>query len=173
VYSGPGTGYQVIETLNPGIVINVVGYQTTNDEPWYLLAGGNWVLGEHIHVPTSNVPAVSAQTASTPSSRKNNVELKTTATKKPHPTRTPRPSPTSVSTATSLAAVGCPGGCTQYPEWCTPPIKGNVSYNSGEKIYHVPGQEYYDATKISPQYGERWFCTEAEARQSGWRKSYK
>jgi len=52
-------------------------------------------------------------------------------------------------------------------------IKGNVNINSGEKIFHVPGQEYYSATKISPQYGERWFCTEAEARAAGWRKAGK
>lgn len=50
-------------------------------------------------------------------------------------------------------------------------IKGNVSIGSGERIYHVPGQEYYDETKISPQYGERWFCTEAEARAAGWRRA--
>jgi hypothetical protein len=50
-------------------------------------------------------------------------------------------------------------------------IKGNVSYNSGEKIYHVPGQEYYSDTVINTQYGERWFCTEQEARAAGWRKS--
>ncbi|MBW9116521.1 hypothetical protein JNB88_23065 [Rhizobium cauense] len=50
-------------------------------------------------------------------------------------------------------------------------IKGNVSINSGERIYHVPGQYYYAATKISPQYGERWFCSEAEARAAGWRKA--
>lgn len=52
---------------------------------------------------------------------------------------------------------------------CT--IKGNVSINSGERIYHVPGQEYYDATRISPQYGEKWFCSEAEARAAGWRRA--
>nr|WP_322791105.1 hypothetical protein [Mesorhizobium tianshanense] len=50
-------------------------------------------------------------------------------------------------------------------------IKGNISINTGERIYHVPGQEYYFETKISPQYGERWFCTEAEARAAGWRKA--
>lgn len=50
-------------------------------------------------------------------------------------------------------------------------IKGNISINSREKIFHVPGQEYYVATKISPQYGERWFCTEDEARAAGWRKA--
>lgn len=50
-------------------------------------------------------------------------------------------------------------------------IKGNISINSGERIFHVPGQHYYSATKISPQYGERWFCSEQEARAAGWRKA--
>lgn len=50
-------------------------------------------------------------------------------------------------------------------------IKGNISINSGERIYHVPGQEFYDDTVIRTEYGERWFCTEAEARAAGWRRA--
>lgn len=50
-------------------------------------------------------------------------------------------------------------------------IKGNVSYNSGARIYHVPGQYYYDETIINPLKGERWFCTEAEAQAAGWRRA--
>ena len=50
-------------------------------------------------------------------------------------------------------------------------IKGNISISGGERIYHVPGQRYYAETTISPQYGERWFCSEAEARAAGWRRS--
>lgn len=50
-------------------------------------------------------------------------------------------------------------------------IKGNISQNTGERIYHVPGQRYYEMTVISPRYGERWFCNEDEARRAGWRKS--
>ncbi|OAP38736.1 hypothetical protein [Sinorhizobium americanum] len=50
-------------------------------------------------------------------------------------------------------------------------IKGNVSIDTGERIFHVPGQRYYSQTKISPQYGERWFCSEFEAWAAGWRKS--
>lgn len=50
-------------------------------------------------------------------------------------------------------------------------IKGNISVNSGEKIYHVRGQEYYNATRIRPYYGERWFCSEAEAQKAGWRRA--
>jgi hypothetical protein len=49
-------------------------------------------------------------------------------------------------------------------------IKGNIS-SSGERIYHVPGQRYYDATRISESKGERWFCTEEEAVRAGWRKA--
>ncbi len=50
-------------------------------------------------------------------------------------------------------------------------IKGNISYNSGEKIFHVPGQEHYAETVIRVEYGERWFCTEDDARAAGWRKA--
>jgi endonuclease YncB( thermonuclease family) len=49
-------------------------------------------------------------------------------------------------------------------------IKGNISSN-GERIYHVPGGKWYDETKISESKGERWFCSEAEARAAGWRAS--
>jgi len=50
-------------------------------------------------------------------------------------------------------------------------IKGNISMRTGERIYHVPGGEVYNATVINPAKGERWFCSEAEARAAGWRKS--
>ncbi|WP_246804836.1 thermonuclease family protein [Mesorhizobium mediterraneum] len=49
-------------------------------------------------------------------------------------------------------------------------IKGNISAD-GERIYHLPGQKFYSATKISAAKGERWFCSEAEAQVAGWRKS--
>jgi len=50
-------------------------------------------------------------------------------------------------------------------------IKGNVSVETGERIYHVPGQRYYDETVISWTRGERRFCSEAQAREAGWRRS--
>jgi len=67
--------------------------------------------------------------------------------------------------------MSCSDGCTHYVDGCD--IKGNISFDTGEKIYHVPGQEFYTNTTIDPTYGERWFCTEAEAISNGWRKSYK
>lgn len=50
-------------------------------------------------------------------------------------------------------------------------IKGNVSYRTGEKIYHIPGQEYYNQIKINAQYGGRWFRTEEDAINAGFRRS--
>ena len=50
-------------------------------------------------------------------------------------------------------------------------IKGNVSYNRGRRIYHMPGDRDYARTRISRSRGERWFCSEAEARAAGWRRA--
>lgn len=49
-------------------------------------------------------------------------------------------------------------------------IKGNVN-RRGDAIYHVPGQRYYEKTRMDKGLGERWFCTEEEAQAAGWRKS--
>lgn len=49
-------------------------------------------------------------------------------------------------------------------------IKGNIS-RDGERIYHLPGAEFYAQTRIDPAAGERLFCTEQEARAAGWRRA--
>lgn len=46
-------------------------------------------------------------------------------------------------------------------------IKGNISASG--KIYHMPGQAFYNKTRIHTGKGERCFSTEAEARAAGWR----
>ena len=50
-------------------------------------------------------------------------------------------------------------------------IKGNISHNSGRRWYHVPGDPEYGKTRISTSHGERWFCSEAEARAAGWKRT--
>jgi hypothetical protein len=47
-------------------------------------------------------------------------------------------------------------------------IKGNIN-SKGDRIYHVPGGRYYASTVVDSAHGERWFCSEAEARAAGWR----
>lgn len=56
-------------------------------------------------------------------------------------------------------AVALPSGCV---------IKGNISAK-GSKIYHLPGQRDYEATRISTAKGEAFFCSEADARAAGFR----
>ena len=67
------------------------------------------------------------------------------------------------------ASVNCPEGCGFHAAWCD--IKGNISFDTKEKIYHLPGDYFYNEVKISPEYGERWFCTEEDAIRNGWRHS--
>ncbi|NEP12948.1 MAG: cold shock domain-containing protein [Symploca sp. SIO2C1] len=50
-------------------------------------------------------------------------------------------------------------------------IKGNISHNTGNKVYHIPGMEDYESTVIDPLKGEKWFCSESEAIANGWRKA--
>lgn len=47
-------------------------------------------------------------------------------------------------------------------------IKGNIN-SKGDRIYHAPGSNSYGVTKINELKGERWFCSETEARAAGWR----
>lgn len=68
------------------------------------------------------------------------------------------------------APVGGVGGC-EFSIDGKPAIKGNISQSSDEKIYHVPGQRHYEDTVIDESGGERWFCTEQEAVEAGWRKA--
>ena len=64
----------------------------------------------------------------------------------------------SAPTITSVATPGCN-------------IKGNISVATGRKLYHLPGMRNYAATIIDLAKGERWFCTEAEAKSNGWIKA--
>mgnify|MGYP000639090206 CR=1 FL=1 len=50
-------------------------------------------------------------------------------------------------------------------------IKGNISVNTGQRLYHTPGHKFYSGTIVTPSKGERWFCSEDEARSAGWRKA--
>ncbi len=64
-----------------------------------------------------------------------------------------------------------PEGACEYSGSEEPVIKGNIAVSDDEKIYHVPGGEFYERTVIDETKGERWFCSEAEAVAAGWRRS--
>lgn len=81
----------------------------------------------------------------------------------------PRDSKTSTpisSSPTPTIEQTCPFGCKVHYDGCD--IKGNINTDN-EKIYHLPGSEWYDGTIINASKGERWFCTTDEAEDNGWR----
>ena len=87
------------------------------------------------------------------------------------PTQARSPSPTPVPTATAtptptFTAIPTPSH-TPVPEHCR--IKGNINMESGERVYHTPNSPWYARTEIDTHAGERWFCTEREAQEAGWR----
>ncbi len=51
------------------------------------------------------------------------------------------------------------------PEGC--PIKGQVSGRA--RVYVLPWSPAYDNVKVRAAKGERWFCSEEEARAAGWK----
>ena len=87
----------------------------------------------------------------------------------PQPEPTPEKPPEAPAPPEADEAVACPEGCATQKPGCD--IKGNLSVKKGERIYHLPGQRWYDETVISPEKGERWFCTEDEAEANGWRRA--
>lgn len=151
------------------LAVKSTATQTTIEKPQASTQGTSNTSSQTI-IPTVPVPPKAINTPiPTPTTLP-------TATALPAPTRTPIPLPT-IRPPTATAppvfvapkTTGCPQGCTEQKPGCA--IKGNISVSSGEKIYHLPGQRYYESTKIDPQYGERWFCTETEAIANGWRPS--
>jgi endonuclease YncB( thermonuclease family) len=53
----------------------------------------------------------------------------------------------------------------QAPQGC--PIKGKIA--AGERIYNMPWSRWYGRAKVNEARGERWFCSEREALDAGWR----
>lgn len=77
------------------------------------------------------------------------------------------PTPTQQTPAITMPTPTTAPQTTQQPSSCN--IKGNIS--SGGKIYHLPGCASYDKTVINEGQGEKWFCSEQEALNAGWRKA--
>jgi hypothetical protein len=74
--------------------------------------------------------------------------------------------------------------CQKRTEWVTlyltiidengeevlPDRKGNISKKRRARVYHVPGSRDYQKVVITPADGERYFCSEQDAVDCGWRK---
>lgn len=79
----------------------------------------------------------------------------------PAPTIEPQVTPPTATAEPLLPTVTPTPGCIN--------AKGNIS-DTGEKIYHCPGQANYNNVKIDKE-GEAIFATEQEAIDAGFRKA--
>lgn len=94
----------------------------------------------------------------------------------PTPTQTEMPIPTSTPKQIRNAQIPIYNGNGELIGYMTTPtatkiclnIKGNVN-SKGEKIYHCPHWRDYDITEIIPAEGDRYFCSEGEARAADFR----
>lgn len=56
------------------------------------------------------------------------------------------------------------------PRDCT--IKGNKGHRAPYDLrYHMPDTAYYGRTRINPRQGEKWFCSEDDAKAAGFASS--
>lgn len=155
VYATPFHSLDVIAKINNGVVVNITGINSNSKFVLISLDGEKGWISDCDIVTEDDLfflPVVSYTGSAWDSYVSSDYSFDSSS-----------------NTGKSKSSTGCPDGCTHQKEGCE--IKGNISYDTGEKIYHLPWQEFYSETVINSDYGERWFCTEEEARQNGWRKS--
>jgi endonuclease YncB( thermonuclease family) len=70
--------------------------------------------------------------------------------------------------AAPVAAPSARGGTSASAGVGDCKIKGNIN-GKGDRIYHLPGSQDYERTRLDAAAGERWFCSEEEALKAGWR----
>lgn len=151
--AGPGLNYPVVDQVAAGTPLDVRARTSSGD--WLLLGNGLWISADLV----VNAPAVPiAEVTPTPPVRS-----------AVPPAAVPSRGGAATGQGTNPNAFTCIGGCVVPPDpSCA--IKGNVN-SRGEKIYHLPGQRDYHRTNIKPEEGDRWFCTEEEARAAGFRRA--
>lgn len=87
----------------------------------------------------------------------------------PVPDPTPEPDPEPEPPAEDTGGYGGKGLNYRWVDASgNPLIKGNIN-DKGDKIYHTPNSPSYSRTVITPSKGERWFYTEQQALDAGWR----
>ena len=128
--------------------------------------------------PSATPAATATETEPTPTATASHTSIPTVIASATHPpTAMPSPAPTPTPLSTILStitptqrptATAIPTSThTPVPENCR--IKGNINMETGERVYHTPDSPWYARTEIDTGSGERWFCTEREALDAGWR----
>ncbi len=77
-----------------------------------------------------------------------------------------------ISEVARTSKLGVFGKCeSKIPKDPKCAIKGNIDFPLKKYTYHLPGCLQYDTAMVQEDKGERWFCTEAEAKKAGYTKA--
>ena len=82
------------------------------------------------------------------------------------PVQPAQPTPTQPAPKPTVTPLSTP---TPEPPASACMIKGNIDAK-GHKFYYLPGDKGYGSVKIDASQGEKMFCSEAEAKQAGWKR---
>lgn len=137
--------------------------QKTNQKSSLQIGGSILGIAMFSYLVISSTRSLFNRNISSPSP--SNTTISVPIISSPSPSNTKVPVPIISSPSPSNATISVPiisSGCN---------IKGNISFSSGEKFYHIQGMPEYEITKIDISKGERLFCSESEAIASGWRKA--
>ncbi len=154
--AGPSTEDPVVGGVTGGESLAIVGQN--GDGSWYQLQSGAWIAAFLVEGATGGYAIVASVPTLAPTVM--------VAATEPVPATAMPPA----MAPSSEDAFTCVGGCAEPPPGSNCVIKGNVN-SSQEKIYHVPGGQFYERTDIKPEEGDRWFCTAEEAETAGFRAS--
>ena len=163
-YAGPGAFYAVVDARPAGECVAVVGRNAAGD--WLQLSHGMWIAASAVSYaePLATLPNSEPTATPTPTPLPTNTPLPGSQPPTPTPQMFTAPSGSSATSSGNSQPFTCTGGCTVAPNSsCS--IKGNADTG----IYHTQSSRYYDRTTVDPADGDRWFCTEEEARAAGLR----
>lgn len=152
--AGPGTDYPKIGSAAAGTTLTIIGRNEAGD--WLMIErpdGSRAWIAAFLVDNAPNLDSLPIMPAPLPPTSQQDVSAE---------------SASSTSPWTNPNAFICIGGCAEPPDpSCA--IKGNVNPSTGTKIYHTPASRWYERTDVKPEEGDRWFCTEAEAKAAGFR----
>jgi len=148
--AGPSTDFDLIGSVAAGDTLDIVGQNATGE--WFQLASGAWIAGFLIDGDLGGLPVVAA-----PELPERSIVVPVELGVAEDSAGEPNPQ-----------AFECEDGCAVSPDpSCS--IKGNVN-SRGDRIYHMEGWRDYNRTDVKPEEGDRWFCTEQEAEDAGFRR---
>jgi uncharacterized protein YraI len=163
--TGPSTAYPIITRLTEGEQMPAIGYNIEKTWVQAILQNGQtgWMSADFLRIENEGALTTITDIPAAPTA--------TLVPQSPPASNDSIDSPPSNSTENTENSqpFQCIGGCATPPDGSCE-IKGNVN-SKNDRIYHVPGGQYYNRTDIKAEEGDRWFCTRAEAEAAGFRAS--